>query len=179
MMYVRIFGAFLVMLASTGMGMYFGSGIKDRLAKLQMLKQHFQVIRGDISYSGTTLPEAIGGMAERLLKTGECMEFQRFYQEAARRLQAREGVSFQTVWEEAIEHHLRKTTLTQGDLQLLSSLGGQFGYLDREMQLKTIDLYLARLEEERSREMQKAGEKMRLYHALGILAGAFLVVVMI
>lgn len=179
MMYLRILGAFFVMLASTGIGLYFGSGIRDRLGKMQMLKQHFQMIRGDIGYSGTTLPEALHAMSERLLEAGEETAFQQFYEEVSKRLLAREGISFQEIWEEAVEHHLKKTTLTQRDLQLLSSLGGQFGYLDRDMQLKTIDLYLARLEEERLQEMQKAGEKMRLYRTLGILAGVFLVVVML
>lgn len=178
-MYIQICGAFLVILASAGMGMYFAGGIQDRLKKMQMLIQQFMMIRGDISYSQTTLPEAFKSMAERLSKTGECLEFERFYQEVSKRLFAKEGVSFQTIWEEAVLHHLKKTTLAREDLDLLSSLGSQFGYLDRQMQLKTIDLYLARLEERKNQEMQKAGEKMRLYKALSILAGVFLVVVML
>lgn len=178
-MYLRILGAFLVMTGSTGVGMYFGSNLQDRLGKLQMIKRHFMAMRGDIGYSGTTLPEALETMAEKLSQSGECREFQEFYQEVSQRLLAREGIPFREIWEEAIERHLKKTTLNKNDLQLLSSLGGQFGYLDREMQLKTIDLYLERLEEERLLEVQKAGEKMRLYRTLGILAGAFLIVVML
>lgn len=178
-MYLRIFGAFLIMAGSTGVGMYFGSNLQDRLQKLQMIKRHFMTIRGDIGYSGTTLPEAMEAMADRLSQSGECREFQEFYQEVSRRLLAREGMPFQEIWEDAVERNLKRTTLNKNDLQLLSSLGGQFGYLDREMQLKTIDLYLARLEEERLREVQKAGEQMHLYKTLGILAGAFLIVVML
>lgn len=183
-MYIRILGAFLVIFASTGMGLYFGSNIKDRLEKLQMLKQQFTAIRSDIGYSKTTLPEAMQNMAERLsldktLKNKASKEFAGFYQEIAQRLMERTGVPLQEIWNNAIEHHLKGTTLNSSDLQLLSSLGGQFGGLDREMQLKTIDLYLARLEEERLSEVQKAGEKMRLYRTLGLLAGVFLVVVML
>lgn len=178
-MYLRILGAFLVIIASTGIGIYFGSNVKDRLEKLCMLKQQFSMIRGDISYSKTPLPEALYNMGERLEKDLSATEFQNFYKEVSKRLMARPGIPFQKIWEDAVEHYLEKTTLNKNDLQLLSSLGGQFGYLDRDMQLKTIDLYLARLEEDRLLEVQKAGEKMRLYKILGILAGVFLVVVML
>ena len=178
-MYLRIIGAFLVISSSTGIGIYFGSNLKDRLEKLQMLKQQFTAIRSDIGYSGTTLPEAIQNMAEQVSKDRASYELAGFYRKLSKMLMERSGISFQEIWETAIEQNLKKTTLTDRDLQLLSSLGGQFGGLDREMQLKTIDLYLARLEEERLLEVQKAGEKMRLYRTLGLLAGAFLVVVML
>lgn len=178
-MYIKIIGALFILSACTGMGLYFGSGIKDRLEKLQMLKHQFSAIRSDIAYSGTTLPEAMDTMAERLSINKTSKEFQCFYGEVSKRLMEKSGIPFQKIWEDAIEHYLKNTSLNKNDLQLLSSLGGQFGYLDREMQLKTIDLYLARLEEERLSEVQKAGEKMRLYRTLGLLAGVFLVVVML
>ena len=178
-MYLRIIGAFLVMFASTGIGLYFGSNLKDRLEKLQMLKQQFTIIRSDISYASTTLPEAMQNMAEQLSRDSLSYEFAGFYRSLSKQLMERSGISFQEIWENAIEQNLKKTTLTNHDLQLLSSLGGKFGGLDRDLQLKTIDLYLARLEEERLLEVQKAGEKMRLYRTLGLLAGAFLVVVML
>ncbi len=178
-MYFRVIGAFFVILASTGIGLYFGSNLKDRLEKLQMLKQQFTAIKSDIGYSKTTFPEAMQHMAEKLSGSRECYEFANFYEELSKQLIERSGISLREIWENAVEKHLKKTTLTASDLQLLSSLGGQFGGLDRDMQLKTIDLYLARLEEDRILEVQKAGEKMRLYRTLGLLAGAFLVVVML
>lgn len=169
----------MVVSASTGIGIYFGSSIKDRLEKLQMLKQQFTAIKSDIGYSGTTLPEAMQNMADHLSEEKESKEFAGFYQELSERFMERSGIPLREIWENAIEQHLKKTTLNNNDLKLLSSLGRQFGGLDREMQLKTIDLYLARLEEERLSEVQKAGEKMRLYRTLGLLAGVFLVVVML
>ncbi len=163
------------MAASTGIGMYFGSGIQDRLEKLRMLKQQFLMIRGDISYGNTSLPEVMEAMGEK----EDTAEFGEFYREVSKRLRAREGVPFREIWEAAVWRNLNKTTLRRQDLELLSSVGAQFGYLDREMQLKTIDFFLARLEEEIMPEAQKAGEKMRLCKTLGLLAGAALVVVML
>ena len=142
-----------------------------------MIKQQFLMIRADIGYGNTSLPEVMEAMGERLSETGQ--EFGEFYKEVSERLKAREGVTFQEIWEAAIERNLKQTTLCRRDLELLSSLGAQFGYLDREMQLKTIDFFLARLEEEIIPEAQEAGEKMRLCKTLGVLAGAALVVVML
>jgi stage III sporulation protein AB len=177
-MYIRILGAFLVIGSSTGIGIYFGNSIKDRLEKLRMIKQQMMIIRGDISYGNTCLPEVMEAVGDRLSRENGCPEFAAFYQQVSLELKEKKGIPFQQIWEKAVEENLGKTTLQEQDLQLLSSLGSQLGYLDRTMQLKTIDLFLERLEEELAPQVQKAGEKMRLCKTLGLMAGIFLVVVM-
>jgi stage III sporulation protein AB len=177
-MYIRILGVFLVIGSSTGIGVYFGSCIKDRLEKLYMIKQQLIIIRGDISYGNTCLPEVMEAMGDRLSKEKDGQEFAAFYRQVSSELKEKKGIPFRQIWEEAVKENLKKTTLNERDLRLLASLGSQLGYLDKSMQLKTIDLFLERMEEELVGQVQKAGEKVRLCKTLGLMAGIFLVVVM-
>jgi len=176
-MYLHALGSCLVILSCTGIGLYFGSSGKDRLEKLRLIRQHFTILRSDIR-CGSTLPEALETMYQRSEGKEEFPELMAFYGELSDSFQNHKGGSLQTLWEAAAQN-LQGTTLLPEDLRLFSALGGQFGYLDCEMQLKTVDLYLSRLEEQIEEQAQKAGETMRLCRTLGLLAGIFIVVVML
>ena len=65
------------------------------------------------------------------------------------------------------------------DKENLVRFGENLGYLDREMQLGTIDLYLNQLEEEINEQAIVARERTKLYNVLGIMAGIFITIVMI
>lgn len=58
-------------------------------------------------------------------------------------------------------------------------MGAFLGYLDKDMQLRTVDLYLQELD----REIEDAGEstpgRQKLSKSLGIMGGLFLVLLLI
>ena len=53
------------------------------------------------------------------------------------------------------------------------------GYLDEEMQIGTIDLYVEQLEREIQCLQKEFAVEKRLCHCLGILGGIFLAVILI
>ena len=57
--------------------------------------------------------------------------------------------------------------------------GENLGYLDKEMQLATIDLYLATIETEIEEAVRTVKEKTYLYNSLGVMAGIFLTIILI
>ena len=64
------------------------------------------------------------------------------------------------------------------DKEKLLSLGGQLGYLDTQMQERTLLLYLEQLELSISGLRGEIREKCRLSTALGVMGSLFLVIVM-
>lgn len=83
------------------------------------------------------------------------------------------------IWTQAITRDLKDTSITKVDKEQLRKVGECLGYLDKEMQMNTIDLYLSQLEgqiEELSKEIK---ERTRLYNLLGVMAGIFVTIVMI
>lgn len=53
------------------------------------------------------------------------------------------------------------------------------GYLDLEMQLSSIDLYLEQLEISIREAESSIGSKQKLYQSLGVAGGIFLVILLI
>ena len=68
--------------------------------------------------------------------------------------------------------------LEKEDKEKLLSLGGQLGYLDTQMQERTLLLYLEQLELSISGLRGEIREKCRLSTALGVMGSLFLVIVM-
>lgn len=173
-MVIKVIGAVLTISSMSAMGFYFSTILRIRLDELKELKKYMFVLKGGIRYGGTPLPEALEGIANR--NNGS---FQTFFQSIATNLKSLQGGTFMEIWTQAITRDLKDTSITKVDKEQLRKVGECLGYLDKEMQMNTIDLYLSQLEgqiEELSKEIK---ERTRLYNLLGVMAGIFVTIVMI
>lgn len=173
-MIIKVLGAILVLCSSTAIGFYFSSILKSRLEDLKEIKKYFLILKGDIRYGKTPLPEAIKELAER--SEGN---FHLFFLNLEERMSRLDGEPFQLIWEQGITKDLKNTSLTKEDKMCLTRMGNNLGYLDQDMQLNTIDLYVSQLELTIKELYTGIGEKTRLYKTMGIMAGLFLTIIMI
>ncbi|WP_167958845.1 stage III sporulation protein AB [Anaerosporobacter faecicola] len=174
MVAMKVIGAVLVILSTGGMGVYFSLILKERIKDLKELNKLILVLRGEIRYASTPLPEAVGNLATRT--DGE---FKRFLLAVEEELDKLEGRSFNDIWRGCVEKELLDTSLNKKDKLLLSRLGENLGYLDKEMQLNTIDLYITQIQGELDDAMDSVKEKVRLYNMLGVMAGIFITIILI
>ena len=72
----------------------------------------------------------------------------------------------------------RNLPFTKEDLEQLAALGEHLGYLDLDMQERTLLLYLEQLDLSIEYLQRHRQEKCRLYTSLGVMGGIFLVIVM-
>lgn len=75
--------------------------------------------------------------------------------------------------------HLKGLHLVRADLEQLESLGEVLGYLDAEMQLAAIRLYLEQLENSIAEAQEHMGSRQKLNQSLGIAGGVFLVILLL
>ncbi len=174
MIFLKIIGCVLIITSSTGMGWYFSGELKNRISDLKELKKLLFLLRGDIRYANTPLPEAVQALSIR--HNGK---FKQFLTVIANRLFELGGVSFCNIWKEAVEKELENTSLSKKDLIGLSQFGENLGYLDKDMQINTLDLYISQLEEEINDLSQNVKQKSYLYNSLGIMGGIFIIIVML
>lgn len=167
-------GAFLILLASTGIGVSFSMDLKKRCEELRILKRMAAMLRGEIRYAKTPLPEAFVRIAQRLPEP-----FRGFLEEVAGELEQADGTGLGEIWNRKICQCLGQTRLTGADRERLKTLGEVLGYLDREMQLAAIDLYLEQLDGGIAEALEDRGSKERLYRSLGVAGGIFLVILLI
>ena len=97
----------------------------------------------------------------------------------ARQIEEKAGATFFQLWTESIDQCLIKSQLKSKDKEELKAIGMQMGYLDEQMQLGTIDLYLEQLSFVIEKAREELVMKKRLCNCLGVMGGIFLVIILI
>jgi stage III sporulation protein AB len=171
---MKIIGCILVITSSTGMGFFFSNEMRCRIEELKELKKLISLLRGDIRYANTPLPEAISSITRR-----HSGRFDNFFNFVSKSLHDFSGHTFSEIWKEAVHKELADTSLSKKDKLHLIQFGESLGYLDKDMQMNTIDLFLSQLEDEIKDISKTVKEKEYLYNTLGIMAGIFIIIIMI
>ncbi len=173
MLLIKLIGCVLVIISTTGMGLFFSGELKSRLEDLKELKKIIILLRGDIRYARTPLPEAIGSIGRR--HEGS---YKTFLENVSLSLHELSGQTFAQVWKRAVEEDLQETSLVKKDKLDLIQFGENIGYLDKDMQMNTLDLYITQLEAEIIELTGNLKEKTYLYNTLGLMAGIFISIVL-
>jgi stage III sporulation protein AB len=174
MNYMKIIGCILVIGSSAGMGFFFSNEMKCRIEDLKELRKLITLLRGDIRYASTPLPEAISSIVRR-----QKGSFNSFFTYVSTRLKELSGHTFSEVWREAVHKELENTSLSKKDKLHIIQFGDNLGYLDKDMQMNTIDLFISQLEDEIKELSKTVKEKAYLCNTLGIMAGIFIIIIMI
>lgn len=173
MLWAKILGCILVITSSAGIGFFFSNEMKYRIEDLKELRKLIVLLRGDIRYANTPLPEAISMISRR--HTG-C--FVQFLNNVSGKSNELSGITFSSIWKEAVENTLNETSLNKKDKSYLIQFGESLGYLDKDMQMNTLDMYINQLEDEINELNKSVKEKTYLYNSLGIMAGIFISIIM-
>ncbi|HCT90311.1 MAG TPA: hypothetical protein DF613_02840 [Lachnospiraceae bacterium] len=163
----------LCCLFSTLLGMLYASRLKSRIRELKGLERMAMLIRQEIAYGRQPLPDIF----ERL---GRRMEQPRadFLHALGRELKEHGDTGFSEIFSRQTDACLGTGSLRQEDLDSLKEMGAYLGYLDRDTQLHTLDMYL-RDTEKRIRELsEQYPEKSRVCRTLGAMGGIFLAVLL-
>lgn len=166
-------GMCMVLLGSIGLGVWYSALYTRRWKNLIACRKAMMIIRGEIAYGKTPLPQAFGQAAVR---TGGAVRA--FFGLVADRLEEG-GARMDEIWGQALAETVSDRELRREDIRELRELGDTLGYLDVEMQLQTLDLYLQRLEQSIQEYETEKKTRTRLYPVLGTMCGALICIIMI
>ncbi|MBS6643274.1 MAG: stage III sporulation protein AB [Clostridiaceae bacterium] len=172
-MLIKMIGGACVIAASSGLGISMAGQWKKRLELLEQLRKMIFLLKGEILYANAPLEEAferVGNKSGGVLGT--------LFTAVSQRIRNQCGEPFFTMWIEEINGMDSRILLSKEDRQSLISFGEHLGYLDCEMQERTILLYLEQLDLTIAYLREHQREKSRLYTSLGIMGGLFLTIVM-
>lgn len=175
-MLCKYLGTAMVLFSSAGLGLWLSWQWKERLRLLERLRQMVYFLKGEITYSHAALAEALERVGRR-----DGGQLGVLFTEAASAISSQEGESFQEIWSsqtEVLRHTDTGRLLSPEDLEQLKALGSHLGYLDLDMQDRTLLLYLEQLEVSIQWQRDQLREKCRLYTSLGVAGGLFLVIIM-
>lgn len=171
-MWIKGIGVLLVMAASFGLGAETAQQLKERRRLLETLKRMISQLKGEILYSNLPLPMAFLRVGQR--NGGPASQL---FLAVSRRIEETKGESFGEVWQAETEIFFQNGLLKEREQEELRAFGACLGYLDRDMQERTMNFYLEELEQGIETLKKEEPEKCRLFHGLGLLGGLFLTVI--
>ena len=171
---LKVSGALLVFFAGWGMGNWRSRQYQQRIKDLQILQLIISCLIGEISYARNTLPEAFFRISEKVT-----FPFREYLQSIAERLKAQTGEAFAGILKEQTQTVREKTGLWEEDWDLFLQTLGHLGYLDARMQIRLLENGRAELAAREEKLQHQLPEQKKVWQSLGILGGAFLVVILI
>ena len=147
---LKMAASLLLILGGAGIGYARSREITEREKNLEILLQILFFLKGEILRDAAQEMEDTGGK-----NLEEIMEFciqRNFYQGNPGGSQRKE------------------------EMEILRTLGRRLGYLDREMQIKQIELLETDVEEQRRQLREKMPEQKKICQSLGLMGGILLAV---
>lgn len=171
---LKLAGLLCLITGGTGLGWTMGAQVAGRCRMLRELKRMAALLTGEISCAAAPLPEALAHAAVRL-EGPLCV----FLKELSEELVCSPPESLAAVFSRHVKEDLRGNCLMERDLESLRRMGEALGYLDREMQLRSLRLY----EEELCLELEDAcrsmPQKRKVYRTAGVMGGLFLAILLL
>jgi stage III sporulation protein AB len=170
---IKLFGAILILAAGTMIGFSKASVYARRPRQIRQLIHALQRLETEMTYGYTPLPEALLRIAAQLEP-----QLAALFRMAAEPLLTATGKTAGESWREAVGACWKQTALSSNEREVLSQLSFTLGISDRDDQSKHLRLAVSLLqaEEQAAWDDQRRYEKM--WRSLGVLAGAFVVILM-
>jgi len=174
MMLMRIIGAVIVLGASTIAGIYYGNLETYRIRDLLEVKKALSILRSQIEYARTPLPEAMQAISVRVRESvGKVFEM------CAEMLIYERSEKVAHIWEAAVEQHKDALFLAQEDVEQLKGFGAQLGGMDSEAQIMNISMLIDYIDERVAHLHESRDKNKKLYRSFGVLGGALIVIIFI
>jgi len=172
MVMIRLGGMLFVLGSSVMWGIYMTSKSHFRLKDLREMKRAFAILISEIDYGQSPLSEAAQNIASKCAAPVRDI-FKRF----GKGLSGKADVY--KLWCEAIDSACEVAYFSTEDLEIFKSFGKTLGYLDREMQIRNIDMQMDYISQKID-ELEKIKDKSRkMYMSLGCLGGILTIILLI
>lgn len=137
------------------------------------MKEMFLMLAGEISYTRTPLREAFLQMAAQNKEP-----FSSFLKKAAEEMGCNEE-SIGNFWRALVEEETGNFLFSREELLLLEKAGENFGYLDGQMQLKNLELYIGQAEVFIQQAQGELKDRQRLSGCLSLVCGLFVIILLV
>lgn len=165
---LKIIGSIVILVTSAAIGFEKASEVSLHRKELEELQRLFTMIQTELKYIKLPLGELFLKLQNKT--TGK---YRLWMKDIANQLSAFHQGTFEEIWNNAMDIHFKETFLTKIELEELKQIGKNIS------QIEALDLFLTQIELfiQQTREEEKT--KKKLYQSMGIMAGIFLVIVLI
>lgn len=171
---IKFIGAIIIIFSGIGFGFSKAAKEQKRLEQGIAIKRMLYLLQGEIRYGFTPLPEAILKISTKTEK-----EFRPFLKKVARQLDTHNEESFSKVWEQVLEEKLKSVLYEPKFYEILKNMGETIGYLDQQMQERTILLTIEQLDDQIFLIKDQVLKNCKMYRSLGISLSVLIVIILL
>ncbi len=171
---LKILGALLLCLSGSAYGFCLAGELKDKVRLLEELNRCLLVVRGEIRFANASLPEAFGTIKHRV-----GAPFGELFGKVGDTLLETPDMLLSDVWEKQVRQQFEKSVFSKEELDWLCAICGQLGYLDREMQLNTIQMIMEQLALREKEARAKLADNAKVYRCIGTMCGILVALLLI
>ncbi len=168
-MIFKITGSVLIVSGTGIFGLLKSVKLHKRYKNLVKLEACFVAMANEISFSNDCIDVI-------LLRVSQICEFNKIFSSVA-------GLSHDKPlsqrWKESIKNDAQELYLSKSDCEILCMLAGELGMTDREGQLKNIEHIRNLLKQAVNEAYEEYARESKMLKGLGIMAGMFLVILLI
>lgn len=171
---MRLVGAILIVSGCTGLGLWYREQLLFRIRTLRTMTSILELLMSEIRYGKATLPECCKELSMRVEEP-----FKDALEQIYHICQKEVRLSFQEVFSGEMKGVLERLPVKREDRELfLMPFCGQ-GFTDGQMQLRSIEQSLERLQDCIRIQSEEQREKCRMAVGLGVMSGLLLIIIMV
>lgn len=170
---IKLIGACMVMVGCMGLARCRIRKDKNRRLLLSNLQKLFVMLHSEIQFRNLTLLEAFLQIRRRIDR-----QLATFLTEIEEEWMQRKGESVGDIWKVCVSRNFNDSCLKKEDIVWIEEIGEGLGSFDRAEQIRHIELLLKYLEDELVTCEEVVRESERLYKAMGLLGGIFIIVLL-
>lgn len=157
----------------TALGLLYAARLQSRIRELKGLERMAMLIRQEIAFGRMPLPDIFDKLGRRMDGAPAV-----FLRSLGGTLREHGTIHFSEIFSRQVDVCLGAGSLQREDLDSLKGMGAYLGYLDRDTQLHTLDMYLRDTEKEIRELSEQYPEKSRVCRTLGVMGGILLAVLL-
>lgn len=168
---IRAIGGGLIIITCSALGFRIAKTYRDRPRELTDIASAIRMLRAEIEFNLTPLPEALRRIADRTNPP-----LQSTFEMASERLTR--GDSVQEAFDDSVDYLRTHSALSKEDVEALKDFTKTLGTSDLLHQTQQLDNAISRIQslESDARALQQKNE--RLWQYLGLLLGLLIVIVL-
>lgn len=169
---IKLIGSMLVVLATSAIGFQVAKRYRERPREIQSLIEALRMLRAEIEYTATPLPQALTNVAQRLGRPVSVL----LGTTADALSQA--DVTVKEALHAGINACQSQAHLTESDYHAIGVFGRTLGTSDLLHQSQQFEATLAQLESARKEADDQKRQYERLWQYIGVLSGLFIVILL-
>lgn len=171
---LKLAGCFLILAGMYGIGWVQCRNMEEHINDLELLHTVFSIVESEVGYNRSILPDGFRKAGERV---GGNLGIR--LQQMWKRMNDGQGVQFQEIWTDEMEHWLRRSSLKRNERNLISSFAQYIGLTDGYIQTKQLQLIRQELQEAKKLAQEKMGGKKKMVMSVSVTGGLLLMLLLL